>query len=317
MNRTLVSLSLTASLTAGALLSLSACRSDATTPVYDLSHPQSQGDLAAPPGSDLSMPPDDFSFPPGTDLAGVDLSMAQMMGTKLHDINTGVVGDKTAVTVTGLVLTGVANGNGHAKTKKMKCRYYAFVQDPTGQAPSGMRLYASGNPCTPTDGGTCKCPYPPNSNTPLDALAGPAAQLGDIFTVAGTVSVYAPSSDAGLAPPTHEIDITTVTKTGSGGMITPYVAATPTDFANGGIGYQNYESMVVTIKPAMAATAGAHDQFGGFDYAGAHFAGDYDFIWGMKGAYPAANMSLKSITGVADPSYGGGLSPRTTADFQP
>lgn len=308
MNRTLVILGISA----GAVLSLAACRNDPVNPtVYDLSHPT--GDMAAPPGSDLAGGPDDFSVPPGS-----DLSVPIASGATLHDINTGAIGDKTAVTVKGLVLTGVANGNGHSKTGKLKCRYYAFLQDPAGMTFAGIRLYASGDPCTPADGGKCTCPYPPKSNTPLDALADGNAKLGDTFDVTGTVSVYAAnSSDAGLAPPTHEIDVTALTKTGSGGVIMPYVPAKPTDFANTGAGYQTYESMVVTIKPAMPATAGAHDNFGGFDFAGAHFAGDYDFIWGMKGAYPAANMSLKSITGVADPSYGGGISPRTMADFQP
>jgi hypothetical protein len=305
MNRKLLSLSLSA----GIAIALGACRDNGNNnnnPIPDMAKaPQPQGDMTALPGDDLSVTPMDMAAPPGSDLSGM---MMQTVTTK--GINLGNVADKTMVSVSGLVVTGVANGNGHAKSGKMKCRYYAFLQDPNDTGPTGIKLYASGNPCTPGDGGTCRCPYPPMSNTPLDAITA----LGQIVTVTGTVSVYAPTTDAGLLPATHEIDVNTVTVTGMGGMITPQMAANATDFAVNGAGYQNFESTLVTIKgPGMAGT---HDNFGGFDFAGAHFAGDYDFIWGMKGAYPAANMALKSITGIADANYGGGIAPRQTSDFQ-
>ncbi len=294
---------LSLSLSAGLALALSACRdsggSGGGVSNQDMSHANNPGDMASKPGDDLLMVGDE-------DMAG------PAQTTTLHDINVGNVGNKSPVTVSGLVVTGVATNAGHSKSGKKYCHYVAFVQDPNGMAPSGMKLYASGNPCTPLDGGSCHCPYPPMSNTPLDAIA----TLGDVFTVSGTVSLYAPTTDAGLAPQTHELDVTkgTLTMTGSGGTVTPYVPGTASDFAVNGSGYQNYESMLVTIQGPAAA--GAHDNYGGFDFAGAHFSGsDYDFIWGMKGAFPAANMTLKSITGVADADYGGGIAPRTKADF--
>lgn len=281
-------------------------------------------------GHDLSMPGcttncgsnDDLSMPGGDtgDMAmpqggPEDLTMPQMMGTTIHDIALGNVADKTPVTVSGAVVIGVANGEGHAKTSTMKCKYTAYVQDPNFADHAGVELFVSGAPCTPVDGGACKCPYPPNSGTVLDQVAN----LGDIYTVNGTVSVFSPTTDAGLQPPQYEIVVTSLTKTGSGGTVTPVVVSSSADiaqFAHNGTGYDKYQSMLIQVKPAAPAMASALDQFKGFTYAGAAFSGDYNFTYSMMNMYPGTK-AWSSIQGIAEPNFGGGIAPRVSSDFQP
>jgi hypothetical protein len=237
-------------------------------------------------------------------------------GTTLTDINNGTVANGATVTVTGLVVTGLVMTSKTSSTTNPKCKYSAFLQDPNGTTLSGIKLFLSVANCGTTDGGTCYCPYTPNSGTEFDKIQN----LGDIFTVVGTVSNYTPSSDGGTSPVQHEITPTTLTLTGTGGTITPYVATSPADFALSGTGYVTYESMVVTINAGSATTVGTVDQYGAFTFDGAHFVGDYRYVYDAMldgGVYPASNATFTSITGVADPAYNGGIGPRLPSDFVP
>jgi len=282
------------------------CRNDTTSPIKDL----------AGVVQDLSMTPSDGPVGCTDNCDG-----PVMMGATIHDIDVGNIQGNTMVTITGVVLTGIANGQGHSKSS-MKCEYDAYVQDPNGTAPDGIRLFATGGTCTPVDGGSCKCPYPPKSGTILDQLSPPNNDLGSILTITGTASTYNPMiPDAGLGPTQHEIDLNkggAIMVTGTGGTVAPYVDANGSDFAVNGPGYVMYESMLVTIMPASPAQTSALDKFRGFTYAGAYFSGDYNFVYaaGNMGMYPPAGATFKSITGIAEPSFGGGVAPRVMGDFQ-
>jgi hypothetical protein len=176
-----------------------------------------------------------------------------------------------------------------------------------------MKLFVTGVQC---DGGTsCSCPYPPNSGTEIDKVLA----LGDVFTVAGRTSSYRPAVDGGTLPPQHEIMLTSLTKTGTG-SVTPLTVTDGTPFALNGAGYQGYEGMLIRYQPASAASVGTVDSYGAFTYAGAHFVGTYRFVYSSGldgGTFPASSSFWQSITGIANPAYGGGLAPRVQADFVP
>jgi hypothetical protein len=227
----------------------------------------------------------------------------------VNRIDTGAIPAMTQVTLAGLVLTGIANGQGHSPVD-MKCLYDAYVQDPAGAPPSGIRLLARGGACTPM-GAICKCPLPPQSATVLDQLTPPNNDLGTLVTVSGTVEVLTVNGAT-----QHNIDVNMITVTGSGGAITPFLAAdanTIMTFAAGGSGYAQYESMLVTIKPTAPSQISALDASKGFTFAGAAFSGDYNYVYRNQGAFPPAQGTFTSITGVAQPGYG--IAPRTMADF--
>jgi hypothetical protein len=234
-------------------------------------------------------------------------------GATVHDINTGVIGDGVTVSVPGLVVVGITKFDG--TTSSNRCKYSAWVQDPTGTAPCGIKLYMTGATCTVQDGGSCPCQYPPSSGTELDKVT----TLGDVFTVAGTTSAYRPAVDGGTLPAQHEIMVTTLTKTGTG-SVTPVTVTDGTPFALNGTGYQDYEGMLIKYQPAAAASVGTVDSYGAFTYSGAHFVGTYRYVYSAGfdgGVFPGSNSSWSSITGIANPAYGGGLAPRLQSDFVP
>jgi hypothetical protein len=234
-------------------------------------------------------------------------------GATLHDINTGVIGDNVTVSIGSLVVIGIAKLDG--ATGANKCKYSAWVQDPTGTAPCGIKLYLTGATCQVQDGGSCPCQYPPSSGTEIDKVT----TLGDVFTVVGTTSAYRPAVDGGTLPPQHEIVVTTLTKTGTG-SVTPVAVTTGTPFAVNGTGYQDYEGMLIKYQPASAASVGTVDSYGAFTWSGAHFVGTYRFVYSSGldgGTFPASNSTWSSITGIANPAYGGGLAPRQQSDFVP
>ncbi len=279
------------------------CRNDTTPILHDMAHTG---------GDDASMGPEDMAMQATGDMP------SGMMAT-IHDIDTGVVPSMTTVTVTGAVLIGIGNYNGKSKTS-MVCHYDAYIQDPNGVAPAGIKLFAAGKPCVQGDGG-CFCPFPPKSGTLIDAITPPNADLGAVVTVTGVVSDFAPTiPDAGLGPVQHEIDVTnqskaSITVTGMNGQVTPYVVTDGTPFAVNGTGYVDYESMLVTVKPASPSQIGTLDQFKNFTYAGAAFSGDYNYVYNNMKTFPPANGTFSSITGIAEPAFGGGIAPRTMADF--
>jgi hypothetical protein len=268
---------------------------------------------------DLAMTPSDGSMQMMPDLSNLGGDGSMMGGVTINQIDTGLVPSKTPVTVNGLVLTGFANGEGHSKSS-MKCEYDAYLQDPNGPAPSGIKLFLTGAVCTPSDGG-CKCPYPPMSNTLLDMLGegNMGLELGAVVNITGTVDIYVPNpTDAGIQPPQHEIDVTAIqVVSATGTPITPVVISDPqgiASFALNGPGFAMYEDMLVTIKPAAPVAAGPLNNFNEYTYAGAYFSGDYNFAYSMKGMYPG-NTPWSSITGIAEMGFGGQIAARVTSDF--
>lgn len=275
-------------------LSITACRDDTPSKIVDLKKSDGPADLAM----------------------SVDLAK-DIVETTINNIDTGVTPSGTRVAVRGVIVTGPARFEG--TTKAGKCEYSTFVQDPNGPAPSGIKLYLTGQQCTqPDGGGTCRCPFAPNSGTPVDNVV-----VGDKVDVVGKADVYLPPvPDGGTLPiQQHEIVVTdgSITKNGTG-AITPVVVTDPKAFALNGTGYKDYECMLVTVKPAQKAMVSTPDQYGAFTFGGAQFAGLYRFIYGRDadgGTFPAPNSSWTSITGIAQPTFGGGIAPRDAKDFTP
>lgn len=234
-------------------------------------------------------------------------------GPSIHDLY-ATAADLMPVTIGGVVVIGVTRGIGPSRTT-MRCEYEAFVGDPGGgPAPSGLRLFATGPQCTPDAAGGCTCPMPPASGTPLDI----ATTLGDVVAIAGKWHVRIPApTDAGAAAPEHKVDVTTLTRTGSGGVVAPVTIADGSQFAPYAAGYQQYESMLIAIHPAQRFTIGTPTAKGSFDGAGAHFSGIYRAAYSNGGAFPAAGSTWTAIVGVAHTSRGGGIAPRIAADFIP
>src|SRR5204863_6957555 len=137
-----------------------------------------------------------------------------------------------------------------------------FVQDPAGAAPSGLRLFVIADLCTPTDMGLCRCNQPPATGTLFDVTT----TLGDLLTVTGTVDIFG-------APAQHSVRVSTLSKIGAGGTITPIDVTDATPFAKSGAGYVSDESMLVTIHPAGPFTISVLDNRGNFTGAGAQFSG--------------------------------------------
>jgi hypothetical protein len=225
----------------------------------------------------------------------------------VHDIDVGNVAPPQSVSLTGLVITGVAIDDGVDPASE-KCRYRAFAQDPAGDAPSGLVLYAYGPQC---QGAACSCPSLPSSGSALD----PVATIGDIYNVQGSVSVFHEGADGGL-PLSHSVYLTGLTKTGANGFITPIPVSTAVAFGKEGAGYTANESMLVKLSTGAPFPVAKPDLVGSFAAAGgAWVSGDYRDAWWQDGGFPTAFTTLDSITGVASPLAGGGITPRTPDDF--
>jgi len=277
---------------------------DLSVPEPDLSVPL---DLAA---EDLASAAD---FASQTDAQGADLQEAVDLRepgdlspviTTAHSIDTGSVADGQRVEVAGLVVTGVVRVEN--VTNNLRCVFGAYAQDPSGSAPDGVHLSVVGDVCTPGDAGSCRCRQPPSTNTVLDTITA----LGDVITVVGEVDIFTPVG----SPVQHTLLATRVDKVGSGGTVTPLVFSNGSSFAKNGSGYSDDENMLVTIQPASAFTLSTVDNFGNFTGAGAQFTGYYRFYYP---GIPDDNSMWTSITGIAQPSFGGAIAPRQSGDFVP
>lgn len=267
--------------------------------------PAVKGDMAVV--SDLAGVVRDMAFSP--DLAKAPVST-------IADLNKNGV-DKSPLTVENAVITAQIHSLGPSKTA-MVCQYEAYAQDMGGAAPNGVRLYLKGNKCGVTDAGSCQCPFPPNTGIAMIDALGDAAALGDVYTITGTWGIYLPpATDAGASPGQHEINVATMTKTGTGKPVTPFVitGADLARFAQYGAGFPSYENTLVTIKPASATAVVAPDKYGNFTYAGVYFVGDYRFVYGNMNTFPAGGDQFTSITGIATLPFGGGVAARGPSDF--
>ena len=326
------------------------CRSGGTGPGSDASSPDSGvRDLAsadqsatvdqAQPPPDQAQPPPDFS---GVDLTGVDLAVvdqtvpadqtasprdqstfsSDLTGARsatIREIDTGVFPSEgpsatTVYYVQDVIVTGVGRVRGSSGTR---CDYEAYVQDPVGPGPSGINLYQA-KTGTVQDGGTTFCPFPPNSGTFFDNL-----QLGDKVTIVGVLSggSFALPDGGGQGQVQHQIRVTNLTKTGTG-TVTPVVIPDGSIFVKYAQGYVDYEDMLVTIQPAQPGTLTNLDvaRVGEFDFGGGHWEGRYRFFYGSSGdagTFPVNNSTFTRITGIAQPAFGGGISPRLKSDFVP
>ena len=235
--------------------------------------------------------------------------MVHATAAAIHDIDVGKVSAGRAVTVTGLVVTGLAFNNGFDANPPMQCRYRAFAQDPVGKAPCGIQLAALGPSCTMNASSGCDCPTAADSKTILSDLA-----IGDVVDLLGHVHLVAVDVDGG-AVAEHELEVTMVTKTGTGEAM-PTPISDPTLFAKDGVGYRDYESMLVALQPAAGITVTAPSaKFASFSGGGAFFAGTYADAFENGGQFPPAKSKWTSITGVANPRAGGGIAPRSERDF--
>ncbi|HEX2573997.1 MAG TPA: hypothetical protein VH877_30895 [Polyangia bacterium] len=269
-------------------------------------------------GVDLAVAPADLTAPPG-DMAKPPSDLTGAIQTTINAIDTGAVPSEgpsatTVYYVQDVILTGLGRVRGVSGTR---CDYEAFVQDPAGPAPSGINLYQAKTGVV-QDGGTTFCPFPPNSGTFFDNL-----QLGDKVTIVGVLSgsSFALPDGGGQGPVQHQIRVTNLTKTGTG-TVTPVVITDGSIFVKYASGYVTYEDMLVTIQPATAGTLTNLDvaRVGEFDFGGGHFEGRYRFFYGSSGdagTFPVNNSTFTSITGIAQPSFGGGISPRIRTDFVP
>ena len=240
----------------------------------------------------------------------------------IHDIDTGVVATGTpGVTISNVVVTGVVYVQGVSKSKHT-CEYSAFVQDPNGPSPSAIKLFATGATGTLPDGGgtkyTCIEPGKGTTGSPFDSLTA-LLNIGDIVNVTGKTDAFVPSTDAGLSPSQHELDVTSITFVKSGGVIKPFAVTDATQFANNGQGFIDHEDEVVTITAAMPTAYPVPDSHGTYTWSGAQFNDTYryyyDYLGPDAGTFPAAGQTFKSITGVAELDFGGEILPRTMADF--
>lgn len=278
---------------------------------------------------DLTVPPADQAVPP-SDLTGVDLTVAppdqstppsDLTGatrTTINAIDNGTVPSEgpsatTVYYVEDVIVTGVGRVRGASGTR---CDYEAYVQDPAFTTRAGINLYQAKTGIT-QDGGTTFCPFPPNSGTFFDNL-----QLGDKVTIVGVLSGSSfPLPGGGQGPVQHQIRVTNLTKTGTG-TVTPVVITDGSIFVKYATGYETYEDMLVTIQPSSPGTLTNLDvaRAGEFDFGGGHFEGRYRFFYGSSGdagTFPVDNSTFTSITGIAQPSFGGGISPRLKSDFVP
>jgi len=223
-----------------------------------------------------------------------------------HDIDVGNVEAEQPVALKGLVITGVAIDDGVDPATE-KCRYRAFAQDPAGEAPSGLVLYAYGPQC---QGAACACPSILSSGSLLD----PVATIGDVYDVEGSVSIFSQGADGG--PVTHSVYLTAMDKTGTNALITPLAVSAAADYGKGGAGFVTNESMLVRLSTGAPFPVAKPDLVGSFAAAGgAWISGDYRAAWWQDGGFPTALTELQSITGVASPIAGGGITPRTPDDF--
>jgi hypothetical protein len=235
------------------------------------------------------------------------LPASSSIASTVHDIDVGNVTPPQSVALTGLVITGVALDDG-VDPASQNCRYRAFAQDPAGVAPSGIVLYAYGPKCA---GAACACPSLPSSTSLLD----PVATLGDVYDAEGTVSTFSNGGEGGT-PTTHSVYLTNLSKTGSNAPITPIPVSAPEQYGKGGEGFVTNESMLVKLSAGGAFPVAKPDPVGSFEAAGgAWVSGDYRSAWWDDGGFPTASTTLDSITGVASPIAGGGITPRTRADF--
>lgn len=297
-----------------------------------------QPDQAQPP-ADLTTTPPDFS---GVDLTGVDLTVVDLTvpadltapppdqtvtpsdltgarRTTIFDIDTGVVPSEgpsatTVYFVEDVIVTGVGRVRGASGTR---CDYEAYVQDPNFTTHAGINLYQAKTGVAQDGGGTF-CPFPPTSGTFFDNL-----QLGDRVTIVGVLSgsSFALPDGGGQGAVQHQIRVTNLMKTGTG-TVTPVVITDGSTFVKYATGYETYEDMLVTIRPSSPGTLTNLDvaRVGEFDFGGGHFEGRYRFFYGSSGdagTFPVNNTTFTSITGIAQPAFGGGISPRLRTDFVP
>jgi hypothetical protein len=249
-------------------------------------------------GADMAVP-DDLAVSPNADLRMPDL---KPVGATAHDIDTDQFLDGARVNVEGLVVIGVPRLED--VTNQQRCVYGAYVQDPIGVAPAGLHLVVIGDMCKPGDMGSCRCNQPPTTNTVLDTITA----LGDKVNVQGDVDIFQPAN----SPVQHSLLVVGITKTGTAAVITPIVFTDGTSFADDGLGYTSHENMLVKIQPSSAFTISTLDSFGGFSGAGAEFVGYYRF---HHPGVPTDNSTWTSITGIAQPQFGGGIAPRVAGDF--
>jgi hypothetical protein len=256
-------------------------------------------------GVDLTKSPADMAVLE-SDLANADLRQPDLkpVVATANAIDTNQFADGARVNVEGLVVIGVTRLED--VTNQQRCVYGAYAQDPIGAAPAGLHLSVIGDMCTPGDMGSCRCKQPPATNTLLDTITA----LGDLIDVQGEVDIFQPLN----SPVQHSLRLVAITKTGSGGNITPTVFTDGTSFADDGLGYTSHESMLVKIQPASAFTISTVDNFGNFSGSGAEFAGLYRFFYPGT---PPDSSTWSSITGVAQPAFGGGIAPRIPGDFVP
>jgi len=267
--------------------------------------PSGKPDLSAAP-TDGSASVDDggtrTDLRPRGDLARV------YQAATIHDIDTGVVTDGTAVALTRVVLnTPVASRLGAGG-----CTYRAWVQDPAGAAPAGLDVYVF-------VAGASSC-----SSTPPAPLAGRAQ--GDTVDVKGVVSVNSYPTDGGGMLVQHSVYADDIVVNSNSSTVTAVALADPTRFTGYASGFQQYEGMLIELTCGNAVAACVTD---GGKLKVKYQAAPY--LWGVTGfalfgsafaaewpGKPGPNgTAYTKLVGVANTFLTGSLEPRAPGDFVP
>lgn len=256
----------------------------------------------------------------------------------IHAIDTATmktdpaVGAGVNVKITGAVVTTpisafVSNG------PPAFCRYQLYVQDPQcSTPPCGIVVVAKGPMVAADLGGAQNCPDPTPSNTIISQL-----QMGDVVDLFGKVDWF---QQMGVNVVQHEIDLDMVTKTGSGGTVTPFDVTDPGVFvSNTGTGWAMYEGTLVRLVgggggaylridntfPSRRPTFDVVKVNGATTSMPATFSYTYLFNTkitvdgGTMLTFPTQGMKFDSILGVPNtlPVFRGQVNPRQKSDFSP
>jgi hypothetical protein len=276
-------------------------------------------DLVGPKPLDLSLPPgSDLSMTGGGGDQGMNLNY---YATTPHDIDVASatdanVGKGKAVKISGMVALSLVNE--FKNSAKTKCYYEVWVQDPScSTPPCGIDVQV----VTPFPSGAQYCPYAKDSGTILANVSA-----GDNVDITGTVDNF-PDKNSSVVE--HEIVADSWTKTAGTAKIMATVVTDPTAFKNGtGSGWAMYESMLVTIQPAVKLQITGIDSSTPYQVhacpsnnlsctATADFGTTWRNLYNSKdmGEILSVGEQFTSITGIVDTVFGGSVDPRFKTDF--
>jgi hypothetical protein len=253
------------------------------------------------------------------------------MAATPHDIDTGVVPNKSEVKVTGLVV--IKAPSSFPSSHMMKCTFQAVAQDPACNTPPCGLYVNIVTPfvASPTD--ATQCPYPDQSTTFFKDT-----KVGDTIDVTGAVDSYQPTgatltehsivTDSIAASATMNTVTAipvTINHTGDTQFVYCLKSACP---ANQGSGWQTYEGTYIklSLDDNSKFTVGENTQVStkAAKYyfittpGNVSFSRDDAFIYDPKdaGINAADGTTWTSLAGAVD-IFESAITPRLQSDFVP